>query len=541
VPGHKAMRTVRVDDADGTRLLESLRAEGFVALFGSGVSGWKPSTYPLGAAVTAGVARFLTTGTTHFAATVERLIGRAAFEHVLEGCPEEDRSILCNNIVNLYDPDPKPEPNPIHKSIASLIATGTIRHAVTTNYDSAIEDACRALSGTRAAARIVAIVPPAPPITDTTPIILKIHGCAATDRRRAPGVEPTIVFHLAQEGVLCDWKRNLLAGLTSDRTLVVCGYSGLDFEICPELELLSGRIRRLVWNTQPGALTENAHQVLERLDGIRLVGDMKCVFDRLDRDHRGPHRRSEGGFDSSSCEWNKVQPDATTKIVQGLDSWTADRWRLDLFASIGCGIEGANLARAMGERLDRGEWRGCEAESQRLRYWVRHGLGRALFHQGAYIGAARWYSSASDLAAQMGWSDGLFRAQMDAAEAERVAGQWFRSWRRVNNATRPKHHGVFLRKALLLHACLQCVPGRLRRILRRIGAYPTARLTDLLRAAAAGALDVGARLDYQQAELLAAAHGIPRSALLGGKPASPTCERIPTLGISRRRSGCSSR
>ncbi|HIG17356.1 MAG TPA: hypothetical protein EYQ31_08725, partial [Candidatus Handelsmanbacteria bacterium] len=54
-----------------------------------------------------------------------------------------------------------------------------------------------------------------------------------------------MVFQLSQEGALPDWKRQMLARILKGRDVVVMGYSGLDFDICPILFGLE--YKRLFW------------------------------------------------------------------------------------------------------------------------------------------------------------------------------------------------------------------------------------------------------------------------------------------------------
>src|SRR5207244_716893 len=100
--------------------------------------------------------------------------------------------------------------------------------------------------------------------------IFKIHGCVEHDQHRKPGEDRTMIYTLGREGELPPWKRRILYRLVAGRRLLVCGYSGRDFEICPELARLNADI---VWNIRKSEnLTPNARRVLTAANGTALVG-----------------------------------------------------------------------------------------------------------------------------------------------------------------------------------------------------------------------------------------------------------------------------
>src|SRR6266446_182036 len=90
----------------------------------------------------------------------------------------------------------------------------------------------------------------------------KIHGSAE------PGKEHTLAFTLGHEGLLDPWKRGLLRELLYGRCLIVLGYSGRDWEICPELAR-STQPTAVYWlrrgrSSQAKELSSNARRVLRR-------------------------------------------------------------------------------------------------------------------------------------------------------------------------------------------------------------------------------------------------------------------------------------
>ena len=123
-------------------------------------------------------------------------------------------------------------PNPIHHSLFSSLRSGMAKGLITTNYDLAFDslaewdpslvtvfdslscDKYRNLQSESA---------------EFQKVLFKIHGTAV------PGAEKTIVCDLEAERWPDKWKRDLLFDMTKDRTVVVIGYSGRDFDICPLL------------------------------------------------------------------------------------------------------------------------------------------------------------------------------------------------------------------------------------------------------------------------------------------------------------------
>src|SRR6266404_3176753 len=135
---------------EGLGLLAELQRHGFVALLGSVISDWEPSGLPAGETLTLTVAELLADPLTS-RPQLKQWIRRAAFEHVMEGCPRPE--ILGDNLLDLFSPV---QPNPLHEAVATLIANGTIEHVVTTNYDSNLEAACSSICSTSRQPQVIA-------------------------------------------------------------------------------------------------------------------------------------------------------------------------------------------------------------------------------------------------------------------------------------------------------------------------------------------------------------------------------------------------
>ena len=84
-----------------------------------------------------------------------------------------------------------------------------------------------------------------------------------------------MVYQLSQEGEMARWKEKFLRQLLRGKTLLVIGYSGFDFEICPEI--ISSRVKNVIWisRDRPEHMSHNAERVLRETKGTLLVGDLQ--------------------------------------------------------------------------------------------------------------------------------------------------------------------------------------------------------------------------------------------------------------------------
>lgn len=476
-------KVVEAHSPEGVDLLTDLRQTGFVALLGSVISDWEPSGLPPGESLTLAVAQLLARPL-KARPKIEEWIRRAAFEHVMEGCPNPEA--LGNNLLELFSPI---QPNPIHQAVAMLIADGTIEHVVTTNYDVNLEAACRMICPASRQPQVIVTHTQVATIEPFRPVIFKIHGCTDYDANREPHESRSMVYMLAQEGELPVWKRRLLYRLLAGRRLFVSGYSGRDFEICPEL---SGLRADVVWNGRSDplrnrqALTPNAERVLVEAEGTALVGDMLRIFEHLT--NSGPLRakRSQPRFGLDG------------ELSRGLTDWELALWRMRTLVAIGAGRAGADYAEFVckSSRLNR---------EQEFHTWLN--LGRCQFHLGRYRSASATYRRAAAIATTENRRDWLIGAKSDLVEALRCYGALRRARRELSSLEaliKPNEDwlkaAVALRRVLILRywyqlskkvVVLPWVAVRLRRKCREL-------LTIVVRHAKDGHW-----LELQQAELWA--------------------------------------
>ena len=465
------------------------------------MSMWKPCDLPPGMEVTNSLAGLLS-ATAASPADVGALIKATAFEHAMDACPQKEQ--LGDNLLALYR---EATPNALHGAFAKLVGEGVVEHIVTTNYDPCLDVACAlAALPSRGAVQSVVIESDAATLDVTRPLLFKIHGCAARDSTRGPGPR-SMVFTLGREGQLPTWKRRLLYRLLAGRNLLVCGYSGLDFEICPEVPGLHVKI---VWNCRDSGagpdLKDNARRVLNASGGIALVGDMSEVVGLLawGKPIVADRAPMVGGLEP--------------KLAAGITPWDLDVWRAVLFSSIGCATEAIRHGDAMLARA------GADAER---RVDAFHGLGRGLFHRGCYEQAARRYREAVEEATRSGNRTKALGITLDQAEAERCAGHWVRAWRtiaRVERDLKPDEEWlravVSLRKVLVLRLWYQLantfwlwpVASRIRNECKQLLAYVVGKAKE------------GAWLELQQCEMWATRLGIPFKEIYSG-PLNPLPSR----------------
>jgi hypothetical protein len=215
---------IPLDSPEGRRIVAELRAAGNITvLLGSAISQFEPSGVPTGGAFSAAIGEHLSAGSDH-TARLQDVLWKTAFEHIMERCPAP-RVVRGELSRSLRDTPP----NDVHRAFARLATAGAVGHLVTTNYDTGLEGAFAECCPTLPLAPVRRRNEARRLRGGEPHVLFKIHGCAL------PHFARTIVFRLRDEAELPGWKRELLTRLVEGHPLLVAGYSGLDFEICPEL------------------------------------------------------------------------------------------------------------------------------------------------------------------------------------------------------------------------------------------------------------------------------------------------------------------
>jgi hypothetical protein len=261
-------RIVSLDDPVVIADLQSvLASEAITFVIGSGVSLFPEASVVNGQRVTKALACHLSTGLSD-AATLPDYIASAAFEVILQY--NDNEKAIRRWLLKLFASEIPKRPNSVHNALASLLAKRPA-YVVTTNYDQFIE---RALRDVGADFSTIILEQEATEAKSTLKYF-KIHGCVSDPE--------SLVFKLDQERPLQGWKAQTFKSLTEGRTVVLIGYSGKDFEICPAL--YEADAKAILWNALPQELengkfpSENAAHLFSHLPNMLFMsGDMHNIF-----------------------------------------------------------------------------------------------------------------------------------------------------------------------------------------------------------------------------------------------------------------------
>ena len=210
-------------------------------------------------------------------------------------------------------------PNIFHTALADAVRKKRVAAVVTTNYDTCLEQSLKAchlvfrqehLTEGAGSARKACL--------------FKIHGCASDP--------PSIIYRLKDEGALPEWKRKHLSRLVQGRDVVLLGYSGRDFDICPIL--LRCGYKNLFW-VFPGSDLEG--QLKWESQNARHVFGNPAKFPRA-------HAIS-GGFDAffdapRRFELTQTSGDIVARLFEKEARQPTEfaHWRASLLNDISCRI-----------------------------------------------------------------------------------------------------------------------------------------------------------------------------------------------------------
>jgi hypothetical protein len=464
-----------INTAGASALINSLKAEAPVVLAGSAISIWKPSEMPSGQEFTASLFAALFDPSFPLLPeeepAIRTLFADMPFEHVLEVCPEPDAASQL--IIELYG---KSTPNPIHEALARALSQNHLSSLITTNYDCCLETAISQLN--HRTQKIVTIDDFSRAVGNEK-IYFKIHGSIE------PGLEQTAIRTLSEESLLPKWKRNLLTRLLSNRTLVLLGYSGRDFELCPELARMP--LKQLVWIARtPEPPSVNARALLKHVKGQILYGDMNAVL---------------GEWLSSNPASISVTGTTAGEAIQRYFSRDVlSAWRLAILIRIGAPIMALRTVQSPGYNMDK-----------LLR---QRQMAHAEIAAGLYRRAAWRFLRASFKAGVVNGRCSLVDVLLDTSDALRIFGALGRSWLSFAVAAlfacRSNRSKVLLKLALLIDSLQRSISIKALHPFR-VSLYK--RLANVLKKCATEALANGNWLDFQQTGLIAKRTGIPLSEL----------------------------
>jgi hypothetical protein len=294
---------------------EQWRARGLVVLAGALVSAFEPTNAPDGNTVTEGLWDLIF-GAVRWPRLKKDFRG-IPFEALMHLYP--DSSSLKSRVQKLFETY---TPNPVHRCLADQLLAGGLCGLITTNYDLAF-DTCLAKDPRCVTVYDRSTHEGAQRLTPPARVFFKIHGTAT------PGHEDTLIYSLEREGLLEHWKRERLLRETEGRVLLILGYSGRDFDICP---ILAGEARaaKIIWLQRSRDVSPGAARVLARTDALLLLGDLVELLRRLFAPGLTARR--------SAPRW-----DAATVFDAGI----ARDWRLEVLNRLACGRYGVPAAEAL--------------------------------------------------------------------------------------------------------------------------------------------------------------------------------------------------
>lgn len=286
--------------------------------------------------------------------------------------------------------------NPIHKSLIDGLIQNKITHLMTTNYDLCFDKLIKQNSSSN----IQKIVTEKDTDNFADKIYFKIHG-SADDHSG-----DSVVFTLRHESLMPGWKRNLLNRLLRNKNLLVVGYSGLDFEVCPEI--LRIPTKNIFWNNIndefPGP---NAALVVNNKNGTLLVGDMVDLISDL------------------IYPISPQKAPAINNFVEEIKNLFAKNelniWRLTLLNSMGC----PSIVLKIIDSIDKNSYTLSE------QVLIERQKAQSLFHAGKYRSAAKSFVKSALMT-----EDNSIRVEsyLDACDACRCYGAFFSAFGNLKKA-----------------------------------------------------------------------------------------------------------
>jgi hypothetical protein len=366
---------------------------------------------PTGQAITEGLFRYLFPSTAikhpRDLSRLTLLWNQLPFEHLFEKCPDHSRLAIFFDA--LFGGR---APNPVHSAIVEAVCRGGVSAVVTTNYDHGLDGLLTSSCGRK-------------------DLYLKVHGSLGDPH------DP-IVYSLTQEAQLPKHKHDALAAMLVGADLITIGYSGLDFELCPEIGAISAK-GRVYWNItrrqyDARNITHNARLLVENTHGAFVVGDMRRLLSVLI------------GRDVSAT-LNCPTTEITSLLASVFTDDERQLWAARLLNNLGL----PSLLRDFVVCA-------CAQPYSQPSLWLSRECAQAAYHTGFYLQSAILFSKAGSRIADV---DAQVYLLLDAAEAFRTAGAFYRAGvslaraqqllSRLPDHSRLHYYGrICLRNALLL-------------------------------------------------------------------------------------------
>jgi len=352
-----------------------------IVLCGSLISDYPPTGIPKGSSMTKAVFKLLFDQLEHLWETetddktvIDNICwgnddfgSGMGFETLFESCGQIDAAKRM-----LFDYFGCRAPNDIHKFLIEQMAAGGISSIITPNYDDCLDKAARSIGFDS----YHPVIYENEVSDDTTGQCFYIHGCI-TGRDYSE-----LIVTMSDEKVMPHWKKELLSKLVRGRYIIIFGYSGLDFEICPVLQELAGDgiCKGVIYNNRdPYEKSKyNIRSILEqgysgKNNNLYLQGD---IFDFL-------NMLFGSSLSLKICEdaslFSEKARNMFSDVKQNLF------WVLRLLNSMGCVKPGEKVAKYIS--LDR-----SLTESEKKTLKILHAA--LLYKAGKYKDSAKLYAKA---------------------------------------------------------------------------------------------------------------------------------------------------
>jgi tetratricopeptide (TPR) repeat protein len=376
-----------------------------VVFFGSGISIWEPSSLPSGEQFSAALFQLLHGALGSLEPREARLLSEIfqnlPFEVINEGSP--NKSTLRGLLSSLYS---KKDPNNLHRLLAREFVAGHIASLITPNYDLSVEEAIAEIERVQGKAiQYTRVVEISDVITDTTrPQYFKLHGSA--------DLPSSLVFSLNQEAHLPDWKVTRLTELVRGKRVLILGYSGKDFDICPEIQ--AAKPSELYWNFRTvDDLSESVVRLAESIDCRFVVGDMREVISNI--------------YGMLELQPSQSQVDPGAMIRTSFNEWETWFWAIRTLNSMNY----SSLVIKEIEAYLSGVSQYSEVDAEILGQY-----GSALASSGKYVQAAKAHDVASEALMQVGLIQACASHLLGSSDALRCAGRYLAAVRRHRRAVK---------------------------------------------------------------------------------------------------------
>lgn len=413
----------QLNSTSAKNILSRLKKQGNLNLLvGSAISLWSPSSIPTGQAFTYNIAELLVKQFDIKDKDGEneliKAIIKTPFEYIWEQCP------ISHGISDLIaDQFVRSNPsNGVHEAIGQLCQKGIFGNILTTNYDCGLDD----LLLKRKDINRIIFKSDLKNINRRKKIYFKIHGTAEI------GLRSSLVYKLSQEGVMKRWKSNIIKKCVKGKTLLIIGYSGLDFEICPELVRDNFEPKEVIWlkrrHPDEKELTPYSNHVLNKVNNsVVLVGDLVDCLNKLG---------------ASIPHLGEIVAEPTWDIEGEIGVDNLQLWACSILSPPGYVRYTKLLAEKVLKRATRGS---------RLRANAKFLLGDAKFSEGKYIHSEKLCKEASIEFLKQRDYDLYSESVARQSEALRCAGRFEDSSKVLSQARDVLHNDKSLNSELFMH------------------------------------------------------------------------------------------